>query len=54
MNEKWNDTLVEKVMKKVEELKLWRLKNSKDGFEVVYKDVLKEVENLPESNGKYH
>ncbi|MBO5261572.1 MAG: sigma-70 family RNA polymerase sigma factor [Clostridia bacterium] len=54
MNEKWNDTLVEKVMKKVEELKLWRLKNSKDGFEIVYKDVLKEVENLPESKNKYH
>jgi len=54
MNEKWNDTLVERVMKKVEELKLWRLKNSKDGFEVVYKDVLKEVEELPESEKKYH
>lgn len=54
MNEKWNDTLVERVMKKVEELKLWRLKNNKDGFEVVYKDVLKEVEELPESDKKYH
>jgi len=54
MNEKWNDTLVERVMKKVEELKLWRLKNSKDGFEVIYRDVLKDVENLPESKDKYH
>lgn len=54
MNEKWNDTLVERVMKKVEELKLWRLKNSKDGFEVIYKDVLKDVENLPECKDKYH
>ncbi len=54
MNEKWNDTLVEKVMKKVAELKLWQLKNSKDGFEVVYKDVLREVEELPESDRKYH
>ena len=54
MNEKWNDTLVERVMKKVEELKLWRLKNSKDGFEVAYNDVLKEVEELPESEKKYH
>ena len=54
MNEKWNDTLVEKVMKKVEELKLWRIKNSKDGFEVIYKDVLKEVEKLPECKDKYH
>jgi len=54
MNEKWNDTLVERVMKKVEELKLWRLKDNKDGFEVVYKDVLKDVEELPESVKKYH
>ncbi len=54
MNEKWNDTLVEKVMKKVAELKLWQLKNSKDGFEIVYKDVLREVEELPESDRKYH
>jgi len=54
MNEKWNDTLVVKIMKKVEELKLWRLKNSKDGFEVIYKDVLKDVESLPECKDKYH
>ena len=54
MNEKWNDTLVERVMKKVEELKLWQLKNNKDGFEVIYKDVLKDVESLPESKSKYH
>ncbi|MBQ8393719.1 MAG: RNA polymerase sigma factor [Clostridia bacterium] len=54
MNEKWNDTLVERVMKKVEELKLWRVKNCKDGFEVIYKDVLREVEELPESAKKYH
>lgn len=54
MNEKWNDTLVEKVMKKVEELKLWQLKNCKDGFEIIYKDVLKDVETLPESKCKYH
>ena len=54
MNEKWNDTLVERVMKKVEELKLWQLKNNKDGFEVIYKDVLKDVESLPESKRKYH
>ncbi len=54
MNEKWNDTLVEKVMKKVAELKLWQFKNSKDGFETVYKDVLRDVEELPESGKKYH
>ena len=54
MNEKWNDTLVQKVMKKVEELKLWQLKNSKSGFETIYKDVLRDVEELPESCDKYH
>lgn len=54
MNEKWNDTLTVRVMKKVEELKLWKLKNSKSGFEVVYRDVLREVEELPESKDKYH
>ena len=54
MNEKWNDTLVQKVMKKVEELKLWQLRNNKDGFEVIYRDVLAEVEDLPESGDKYH
>ena len=54
MNEKWNDTLVEKVMKKVAELKLWQFRNSKDGFETVYTDVLREVEELPESNKKNH
>lgn len=54
MNEEMNDTLVQRVMKKVEELKLWQLKNSKKGFEAVYKDVLNEAENLPESVDKYH
>ena len=54
MNEKANDTLVQRVMKKVEELKRWQPKNSKNGFAVVYEDVLCEVENLPESTDKYH
>ncbi len=54
MNEKYSDTLVERVMKKVEELKLWKLKNDKSGFEKVYKDVLKEVEELPECTKKQH
>ena len=54
MNEKYTDTLVQRVMKKVEELKLWQLRNDKDGFEVIYKDVLHEVEELPESDKKYH
>ncbi len=50
MNEKASDTLVERVMKKVEQLKLWRLKNDKTGFEEVYNEVLAEVEALPESD----
>lgn len=54
MNETWNDTLVQRVMKKVEELKAWKFKNSKNGFEVIYRDVLAEVEELPESQAKYH
>ena len=54
MNEEFNDTLVQRVMKKVEELKQWQYKNSKNGFERVYKEVLKEVEELPESMDKYH
>lgn len=54
MNEKYSDTLVQRVMKKVEELKLWQVKNDKSGFEVVYKDVLREVEELPESKDKSH
>ncbi|MBQ7338677.1 MAG: sigma-70 family RNA polymerase sigma factor [Clostridia bacterium] len=54
MNEAWNDTLVQKVMKKVAELKLWESKNNKDGFETVYRDVLGEVEQLPESREKQH
>ena len=54
MNEKYSDTLVKRVMKKVEELKLWQVRNDKSGFEVVYKDVLREVEELPESRDKNH
>lgn len=54
MNEKENDNLTEKVMKKVEELKLWQLRNSKAGFEDVYADVLSEVEKLPESGKRSH
>lgn len=54
MNEEYNDTLVQRVMKKVEELKLWQFKNDKTGFEKVYNEVLKEAEELPESIDKHH
>jgi len=54
MNEKYSDTLVQRVMKKVEELKLWQMKNDKSGFEKVYAQVLREVEELPECTEKQH
>ncbi len=54
MNEKYSDTLVQRVMKKVEELKLWQVKNDKSGFEKVYAQVLREVEELPECTEKQH
>ncbi|MBR6563454.1 MAG: RNA polymerase sigma factor [Clostridia bacterium] len=54
MDEKYSDTLVKRVMKKVEELKSWQVKNDKSGFEKVYKEVLKDVEELPECREKQH
>ena len=54
MNEKYSDTLVQRVMKKVEELKLLQVKNDKSGFETVYNNVLCAVEELPESKDKNH
>lgn len=45
-------TLVERVMKSVYELKLWRLKRNKEGFSKEYERVLLEVESLPESTDK--
>ena len=49
-----NDSFVRQVMKKVEELKLWQYNKQKNGFESVYRDVLRDVEELPESTDKYH
>lgn len=54
MNEKYSDTLIERVMKKVEEMKFWQIKNDKSGFERVYKEVLRDVEELPECTKKQH
>lgn len=54
MEEKDTDTLAEKVMKKVEQLKQWRLRNGKDGFEAAYNETLRDVESLPECENKYH
>ncbi len=58
MNETMNDTLVSRVMKKVEELKNWQYKNTKHGFAEVYRETLSMVEELPETDAneaaKYH
>ncbi|MGN1346186.1 MAG: RNA polymerase sigma factor [Eubacteriales bacterium] len=53
MNEQENDTLVEKVMKKVEELKLMLLNNDRSPIENAYRALLPEIENLHESTEKY-
>lgn len=53
MDEKCDDVLVARVMKKVEELKLWQVRKERSGFEDVYESVLREVEKLPESDKKY-
>lgn len=52
MNENMNDTLVQKVMKKVEEFKLWGLRNNKEGVEKLYEQILTEIEGLPDSKEK--
>jgi len=49
-----NERLLEKVMHQVEQLKLWRLKNDKSGFESEYKLVMASVEALPDSKEKQH
>ena len=51
---KTNETLVEAVMRRVEEFKQWRLKNSKKGFEEDYDEVLSQVESLPDSEKKFY
>lgn len=53
MNETIDDSLVERVMKKVEEFCLyWRYHNDKSDFADSYKPLLAEVEALPESAKK--
>ena len=48
-----NETFTERVMKKVEEIKKWRLLDNKAGFEVLYREVLADIDQLPESQEKY-
>ncbi len=54
VNEKVNDTLLDKVMNKIEELKLWRFRKDKTGFDTIWQECLAAVEALPESTQKYH
>ncbi len=49
-----NESLVARVMRQVEELKLWRLKNDRTGFEKDYRAVLSNVEALGDSKEKDH
>ncbi len=53
MDEKLNDTLLQKIRKKIKEVKDWQYKNSKSGFEKVYKSVLKDIDAMPECAEKY-
>ncbi len=54
MDEKLSDTLLQKINKKIDEVKGWQYKNNKAGFEKVYESVLKDIDALPESREKYH
>ena len=47
-----NESLVTRVMRQVEALKLWQLRNNKSGFEEEYRAVLSSVEALEESKEK--
>ena len=49
-----NEQVLSRVMRQVEQLKLWRLKEDKTGLETEYRQVLKNVEALPESKEQQH
>ena len=49
-----NESVVSRVMRQVEALKLWRIKEDKSGFEAEYKAVLELVNELPDSKEKSH
>ena len=49
-----NESLVDRVMRQVEALKLWGLKSDKTGFEEEYRAVLAAVEALDDSKEKHH
>ena len=49
-----NERVLARVMRQVEQLKLWRLKDDKTGFEEEYRHVLQAVEDLSESKEKQY
>ncbi len=49
-----NENIVQRVMRQVEQLKLWARKNDKSGFEAEYRRVLTDVESLADSKEKSH
>lgn len=49
-----NERVLTRVMRQVEQLKLWRLKEDKTGFEEEYRRVLQAVEDLTESKEKQY
>ena len=48
------ETVADRVMRQVEALKLWKLKEDKSGFEAEYQAVLELVNELPDSKKKSH
>ncbi len=49
-----NESVQDRVMRQVEQLKLWRIKEDHTGFEAEYRQVLEAVESLDESKEKKH
>ena len=49
-----NETMVKRVLRQVDELKLWRLKKNKNGFENDYKNVLAAAGELSDGKNKSH
>ena len=52
MSENENDTLVERVMKKIAELRLWKLRADLMGFEEALADVMADIDKMPDSVDK--
>ncbi len=47
-----NETIFKRVMRQVEALKLWRIKENKEGFEAEYRAILDMINSLPDSKEK--